>query len=49
MVFSLRIFWLHLYWMNASNPAFIDWCINHGKKAIDADADMIVLDEIHHR
>jgi len=34
------------YWMNAINPSFIDWCIQHGKKAIDAGADMIVLDEI---
>ncbi len=34
------------YWMNANNPDFIDWCIQHGKKAIDAGADMIVLDEI---
>lgn len=34
------------YWMNALNPDFIDWCIDHGKKAIDAGADMIVLDEI---
>lgn len=34
------------YWMNANNPSFIDWCIEHGKKAIDAGADMIVLDEI---
>ena len=34
------------YWMNAINPGFIDWCIQHGKKAIDAGADMIVLDEI---
>jgi hypothetical protein len=34
------------YWMNALNPDFIDWCINHGKKAIDAGADIIVLDEI---
>ena len=34
------------YWMNSNNPDFIDWCINHGKKAIDAGADLIVLDEI---
>jgi hypothetical protein len=34
------------YWMNAANPEFIDWCINQGKRAIDAGADMIVLDEI---
>ncbi|HMA83709.1 MAG TPA: hypothetical protein VKP59_05725 [Candidatus Thermoplasmatota archaeon] len=34
------------YWMNALYPGFIDWCINHGKKAIDAGADIIVLDEI---
>jgi len=34
------------YWMNALHPGFIDWCINHGKKAIDAGADIIVLDEI---
>lgn len=34
------------YWMNSNNPDFIDWCIEHGKKAIDAGADMIVLDEI---
>jgi len=34
------------YWMNALNPHFIDWCIEHGKKAIDAGADLIVLDEI---
>ena len=34
------------YWMNSNNPEFIDWCINHGKKAIDAGADLIVLDEI---
>jgi len=34
------------YWMCASNPDFIDWCIEHGKKAIDAGADLIVLDEI---
>jgi hypothetical protein len=34
------------YWMNANNPGFINWCIEHGKKAIDAGADMIVLDEI---
>ncbi len=34
------------YWMNALNDEFIDWCIQHGKKAIDAGADMIVLDEI---
>ena len=25
---------------------FVDWCIEHGKKAIDAGADLIVLDEI---
>ena len=34
------------YWMNALNDDFIDWCIEHGKKAIDAGADLIVLDEI---
>lgn len=34
------------YWMNALHPGFIDWCIDHGKKAIDAGADIIVLDEI---
>lgn len=34
------------YWMNALNDEFIDWCIEHGKKAIDAGADLIVLDEI---
>jgi hypothetical protein len=34
------------YWMNALNDEFIDWCIQHGKKAIDAGADLIVLDEI---
>ncbi|MCD6468841.1 MAG: hypothetical protein J7L32_06015 [Thermoplasmata archaeon] len=34
------------YWMNALNNEFIDWCIQHGKKAIDAGADLIVLDEI---
>ena len=34
------------YWMNAAHPGFIDWCINQGKRAIDAGADMIVLDEI---
>ena len=34
------------YWMNALDPGFIDWCITHGKKAIDAGADIIVLDEI---
>ncbi len=34
------------YWMNALHPGFIDWCINHGKKAIDAGADIVVLDEI---
>ena len=34
------------YWMNALNDDFIEWCIEHGKKAIDAGADMIVLDEI---
>lgn len=34
------------YWMNANNPDFIDWCIEHGKKAINANADIIVLDEI---
>ena len=34
------------YWMNALHPGFIEWCINHGKKAIDAGADIIVLDEI---
>ena len=34
------------YWMNSNNPDFIDWCIEHGKKAIDAGADLIVLDEI---
>lgn len=34
------------YWMNGNNPDFIDWCVEHGKKAIDANADMIVLDEI---
>ncbi|MDG6228488.1 MAG: hypothetical protein QCH96_00820 [Candidatus Thermoplasmatota archaeon] len=34
------------YWMNSLHPGFIDWCIQHGKKAIDAGADIIVLDEI---
>jgi hypothetical protein len=34
------------YWMNSNNPDFIDWCIDHGKKAIDAGADLIVLDEV---
>ncbi|HEC94498.1 MAG TPA: hypothetical protein ENI45_00860, partial [Thermoplasmatales archaeon] len=34
------------YWMNALNDEFIDWCIQHGKKAIDAGADLIVLDEV---
>jgi len=34
------------YWMNALHPGFIEWCIKQGKKAIDAGADMIVLDEI---
>ncbi len=34
------------YWMNSLDPGFIEWCINHGKKAIDAGADIIVLDEI---
>jgi len=34
------------YWMNALNDDFIDWCIEHGKKAINAGADLIVLDEI---
>lgn len=34
------------YWMTATNPEMIEWCIEHGKKAIDAGADMIVLDEI---
>jgi hypothetical protein len=34
------------YWMDAINQDFIDWCIEHGKKAIDANADIIVLDEI---
>ncbi len=34
------------YWMNALNDDFIDWCIEHGKRAIDAGADLIVLDEI---
>jgi len=34
------------YWMNSLNPGFIDWCIQHGKKAIDAGSDLIVLDEI---
>lgn len=34
------------YWMNSLHPGFIDWCIQHGKKAIAAGADIIVLDEI---
>jgi len=34
------------YWMTATNSDMIDWCIAQGKKAIDAGADMIVLDEI---
>lgn len=34
------------FWMNANHPGFIDWCVAHGKLAIDAGADMIVLDEI---
>lgn len=34
------------YWMNTLHPGFIEWCIQHGKKAIDAGADIIVLDEI---
>lgn len=34
------------YWMNSLNQGFVDWCIEHGKKAIDAGADLIVLDEI---
>ncbi len=34
------------YWMNICHPGFLQWCIDHGKKAIDAGADIIVLDEI---
>ncbi len=34
------------YWMNILDPGYLQWCIEHGKKAIDAGADMIVLDEI---
>lgn len=34
------------YWMTSTNPDMIEWCIQHGKKAIDAGADMIVIDEI---
>jgi|GEM_PF-884847 len=34
------------YWMNILDPGYLQWCIEHGKKAIDANADMIVLDEI---
>ena len=34
------------YWMNILDPGYLQWCINHGKKAIDAGADIIVLDEI---
>ena len=34
------------YWMNILDPGYLEWCINHGKKAIDAGADIIVLDEI---
>lgn len=34
------------YWMNSLDPGYIQWCIEHGKKAIEANADMIVLDEI---
>ena len=34
------------YWMNILHPGFQEWCFQHGKKAIDAGADMIVLDEI---
>ncbi len=34
------------YWMNSLNPGYLEWCTQHGKKAIDAGADMIVLDEI---
>lgn len=30
----------------SQNPDAIDWMITHGKKAIDAGADMITLDEI---
>ena len=34
------------YWMNSNDPNWINWTIEHGKKAIDAGADMICLDEI---
>ncbi|MCP2619126.1 hypothetical protein NLC82_06875, partial [Candidatus Aminicenantes bacterium AC-335-A11] len=34
------------YFMCANNPNWINWMIKHGKKAIDAGADLIVLDEI---
>ena len=34
------------YFMCAQNPDIIDWMIGQGKKAIDAGADMITLDEI---
>jgi hypothetical protein len=34
------------YFMCANNPGWINWMIKHGKKAIDAGADLIVLDEI---
>ncbi len=34
------------FFMCANNPVWINWMINHGKRAIDAGADLIVLDEI---
>ena len=34
------------HFMCSNNPGWTDWLIEHGKKAIDAGADLIVLDEI---
>ena len=34
-------------WMCSNNPNWINWIIEHGKRAIDAGADLIVLNPIN--
>ncbi len=34
------------FFMCANRTAWVNWMINHGRRAIDAEADLIVLDEL---